>query len=55
MPTVTDDFNLYWKAGRKFTGGHGVVKLRTGEYVKPRTDIHSNTIEGVFSLIRRGV
>jgi hypothetical protein len=23
--------------------------------VKPGTDIHSNTVEGVFSLIRRGV
>lgn len=26
-----------------------------GEYVRPGTDVHSNTIEGVFSLIRRGV
>jgi transposase-like protein len=25
------------------------------QYVKPGTDIHSNTIEGVFSLIKRGV
>ena len=25
------------------------------QYVKPGTDIHGNTIEGVFSLIRRGV
>ena len=26
-----------------------------GEYAVPGTDIHSNTIEGVFSLIKRGV
>jgi len=25
------------------------------EYVRPGTDIHSNTVEGVFSLIRRGM
>lgn len=42
-------------AGQAFEGGHEVVKHAAGEYVRPGTDIHSNTIEGVFSLIRRGV
>jgi len=31
------------------------VTHSAGEYVRPGTDIHSNSIEGVFSLIRRGV
>jgi transposase-like protein len=52
---ITDDFNLYRKVGRKFEGGHEVVTHSAGEYVRPGTDIHSNSIEGVFSLIRRGV
>jgi transposase-like protein len=52
---ITDEFNLYNKVGRKFEGGHHVVKHSAGEYVKAGTDIHSNSIEGVFSLIRRGV
>ncbi|HEX3103747.1 MAG TPA: IS1595 family transposase [Terriglobales bacterium] len=52
---ITDEFNLYNKVGRKFEGGHHVVKHSAGEYVKAGTDVHSNSIEGVFSLIRRGV
>jgi transposase-like protein len=52
---ITDDLNVYKNVGWHFEGGHHVVKHGVGEYVKPGTDIHSNTIEGVFSLIRRGV
>ena len=52
---ITDDFNLYRKVARKFEGGHEVVTHSEGEYVRPGTDVHSNSIEGVFSLIRRGV
>jgi transposase-like protein len=52
---ITDEFPAYKKAGRIFGGGHEVVKHSDGEYVRPGTDIHSNTVEGVFSLIRRGV
>jgi transposase-like protein len=52
---ITDEANLYTKLGRKFEGGHKVVRHKWRQYVKPGTDIHSNTIEGVFSLIRRGV
>src|SRR5258708_2696915 len=52
---ITDDFSGYKRAGEAFKGGHETVKHPAGEYVKPGTDIHSNTIEGVFSLIRRGV
>jgi len=52
---ITDDLNLYTVVGREFQGGHQVVRHRMGEYVRLGTDVHSNTIEGVFSLLRRGV
>jgi transposase-like protein len=52
---ITDEMNLYRPIGRKFEGGHDYVKHSAKEYVKPGTDIHSNTIEGVFSLIQRGL
>jgi len=52
---ITDEMNLYRPIGRKFEGGHDFVKHSAKEYVKPGTDIHSNTIEGVFSLIQRGL
>jgi len=52
---ITDDLNVYKDVGCYFQGGHEVVTHSKGEYVRPGTDIHSNTVEGVFSLIRRGV
>jgi transposase-like protein len=52
---MSDEFNLYKKVGQQFEGGHYVVKHSGHEYVKPGTDIHSNTVEGVFSLIKRSV
>jgi len=52
---ITDESRLHTKLGRKFEGGHKVVRHKWRQYVKPGTDIHSNTVEGVFSLIRRGV
>jgi transposase-like protein len=52
---ITDELPTYKGIGKNFAGGHGVVKHRWKQYKKPGTDIHSNTIEGVFSLIRRGV
>ena len=52
---ITDDLNLYQKVGKAFEGGHEVVCHSAKEYVKPGTDVHSNTIEGVFSLLRRGI
>lgn len=51
---ITDDYMAYRRVGQAF-GSHEVVKHTAGEYVKAGTDIHSNTIEGVWSLIRRGV
>lgn len=52
---ITDDLNVYRKVGRAFSGGHEVVNHTDGEYVRPGTDVHSNSIEGVFSLLRRGI
>ena len=49
---MTDEYLTYKKAGREFnsheTVGHGIK-----EYV--RGDVHTNTIEGVFSLLKRGL
>ncbi len=52
---ITDELSVYRKVGQAFDGGHEVVKHSAGEYVRKGTDVHSNTVEGVFSLIQRGV
>lgn len=52
---MTDDFKPYTKHGRRFQGGHFTTKHTARQYAIPGTDIHSNSIESVFSLIRRGV
>jgi transposase-like protein len=52
---ITDDLNAYKNVGTAFEGGHKVVHHGRKEYVRWGTDIHSNTIEGVFSLLQRGI
>jgi len=52
---ITDEHRGYLGVGQTFAGGHHSVKHSIGEYVKKGTDVHSNTIEGVFSLIKRGI
>jgi transposase-like protein len=52
---ITDEFRAYIPLGKRFAGGHETVKHGLNEYVRVGTDVHSNTIEGVFSLLRRGV
>ena len=52
---ITDDFNMYHPLNMMFRGGHETTKHSKREYVRYGTDIHGNTIEGVFSLIKRGV
>jgi len=52
---ITDESVAYRSVGRAFEGGHETVTHKTKEYARPGTDIHSNTIEGVFSLIKRGI
>lgn len=52
---ITDDSPAYKRVGKAFAGGHETVLHMAGEYARVGTDVHSNTIEGVFSLIKRGV
>ena len=52
---ITDEAPVYKFVGKFFEGGHEVVTHSAKEYVRKGTDVHSNTVEGVFSLIRRGV
>ena len=54
---ITDELPTYkaLKLGQYFEGGHETVTHSSKEYVRPGTDIHSNSIEGVFSLIQRGI
>lgn len=49
---VTDDHPAYPAAGAHFAQ-HSSVNHAAGEYV--RGDIHTNTIEGVFSVFKRGM
>jgi transposase-like protein len=49
---ITDEASQYTLVGREFAG-HGVVSHGIGEYV--RGDIHTNTIEGYFSVLKRGL
>jgi transposase-like protein len=53
---MTDSSNPYRTIGRSFAS-HGVVNHTIKEYVKPGTFplVHTNTIEGCFSLLKRGL
>lgn len=48
----TDESKLYTALGTEFAM-HGTVTHSVGEYV--RGDVHTNTIEGVFSIFKRGM
>lgn len=52
---ITDELSAYVPVGERFAGGHESVKHSAGEYVRKGTDVHSNCVEGVFSLLKRGV
>lgn len=49
---MTDEAGQYFKIGKGFAS-HGVTRHSIGEYV--RGDIHSNTVEGYFSILKRGL
>jgi transposase-like protein len=49
---MTDEFAGYTLVGREFSQ-HGVVRHMLGEY--GRGDVHTNTIEGFFSIFKRGM
>jgi hypothetical protein len=50
---MTDDFPVYAGIGKEFAGGHETVCHSTKEYV--RGDIHTNTAESSFALLKRGI
>lgn len=49
---MTDEASLYTKIGKEFAS-HNVVTHSAGEYA--RGNIHTNTIEGFFSRLKRGL
>jgi len=49
---MTDDLAGYRKPGKRFAS-HQTVNHSAGEYV--RGEVHTNTVEGYFSLFKRGV
>ncbi len=53
---MTDELGAYQGAGRRLKGGHHTVKHSAGQYVDGKNgEVHSNTVESVFSLIKRGL
>lgn len=52
---MTDEASYYTLVGREFAA-HNVVRHMAGEYVsKENREIHTNTIEGFFSVLKRGM
>jgi transposase-like protein len=51
---MTDESYLYRTVGKLFRGGHDSVKHSIRQYVRAG-DIHTNTIEGFFALLKRGL
>ena len=52
---MTDEAGHYLAVGREFAE-HGVVRHGQDEYVNPQDrTIHTNTIEGYFSVFKRGM
>ena len=52
---MTDEARMYQKIGREFAE-HGTTKHGLGEYVsREDRSIHSNTVEGAFSIFKRGM
>ena len=49
---MTDEASYYGQIGKDFAE-HGVVQHGAGEYVKD--DAHTNTVEGYFSIFKRGM
>jgi transposase-like protein len=49
----TDEYPGYRGVGKRYAGGHHAVKHSAGEYA--RGMVHTNTVEGFFSLLKRGI
>jgi transposase-like protein len=50
---ITDDYTAYIGIGSEYTGGHESVCHSTREYV--RGDVHTNTAESSFAILKRGI
>ncbi|OAI45470.1 transposase [Rhizomicrobium sp. SCGC AG-212-E05] len=50
---MTDESGIYMGIGKEFKGGHESVNHSNREYA--RGDVSTNTIEGVFSIFKRGM
>ncbi len=50
---ITDEFPPYLSVTKHFEGGHDRVRHSVYEYA--RGDVTTNTVEGFFSLLKRGV
>jgi transposase-like protein len=50
---MTDESVLYVNVGREWPAGHELVKHSIKEYV--RGECHTNSVEGFFSLLKRGI
>lgn len=51
---VTDDASVYYHPGKQFYI-HQTVNHSNGEYTDPTRFVHTNTVEGFFSLFKRGI
>jgi transposase-like protein len=50
---LTDEWSGYRGIGKEYAGGHETVRHSTHEYA--RGDVHTNSIEGFFGMVRRGL
>lgn len=50
---MSDESTIYTGIGWNFAGGHDVVNHGSKEYV--RGDVYTNTVEGYFSILKRGI
>lgn len=50
---LTDENSSYTGIGSEYDRGHETTKHGKREYV--RGDVHSNTVEGFFSIVKRGI
>jgi hypothetical protein len=50
---MTDEFVSYKGIGESFEGGHSRIRHKLRQYAKG--DIHTNTIESSFALVKRGI
>ena len=51
---MTDEARVYKKIGDEFSG-HGTVNHSINEYVRHGGFMHTNTVEGYFSIFKRGI